>query len=202
MEKIEKISRCTLVNGEYEVSEKLDGSSMTVYYLDGHLGVCSRNYEKANPKLNWFQKYFFKPQTSNFWECVKFHKIDTIISKFCKENERNLAIQGELIGSKIQNNPYQINGYDYYVFDIYDIDTKSYLKPLERVKLVQHLGLKHVPYNIEYVEFKDINTLLKKAEFKSNLNKKTEAEGHVYKHLCTSKSFKVISNKFLLREKD
>lgn len=191
-----------LVSGEYEISEKLDGSSMTVYYLDGHLGVCSRNFEKANPKLNWFQKYFFKPQTSNFWECVKFHKIDTILSRFCEDTGRNLAIQGELIGSKIQNNPYQINGYDYYVFDVYDIDAKSYLKPSERVKLVKELGLKHVPYTVENVEFTDINVLLKRAEFKSKLNPKTEAEGHVYKSMTTSKSFKVISNKFLLKNND
>jgi ATP-dependent RNA circularization protein (DNA/RNA ligase family) len=150
----------------------------------------------------WFQKIFFKAQTSHFWECVKFHKIDDTVSRFCGENDRNLAIQGELIGSKIQNNPYQINGYDYYVFDIYDIDAKSYLKPLERVEIVKQLGLKHVPYTIENVEFTDINALLNKAEFKSKLNPKTEAEGHVYKSMTTNRSFKVISNKFLLKKSD
>ena len=193
-----------LVDGEYEISEKLDGSSMTVYYSNGHLGVCSRNYEKANPNINWFQKLFFKTPTSNFWECVKFHKIDEAISNFCRINGRNLAFQGELIGNKIQGNSYNINGYAFYVFDIYDIDRKEYLNSKDRRSMVKYLGLNHVPCNEpRVVKFTDINTLLKLAEFKSVLNIKAEAEGHVYKNINDpSISFKVISNKFLLNEKD
>ena len=51
----------------------------------------------------------------------------------------------DLIGPSIQGNNYRLNSVDFYVYDIYDIQTGDYLNSEERLTLVKSLGLKHVP---------------------------------------------------------
>jgi ATP-dependent RNA circularization protein (DNA/RNA ligase family) len=115
---------------------------------------------------------------------------------------KNIAIQGEVIGTSIQGNPYKISGQDFYVFDVYDIDKQEYYNSIERLHLCESLELKHVPV-LEQVGISDsIESLLKYAEGKSELNSITEREGLVFKCIQNpSISFKAISNKFLIKEK-
>lgn len=173
----------------FEVTEKLNGSSMTVYVNGDESGVCSRNLDLK------FQ------ESNSFWEAaVKYDLIAKI-----KSTGRNLAIQGELIGEGIQGNSYKLQGRDFYCFDIFDIDTGKYLLPEARQYLCNYLGIKHVPvlekeYSIKRFTIEDI---LKLAEFTSVVGVHPQREGLVFKsNSVHDASFKVISNKWLLKGGD
>lgn len=169
----------------WEVTEKLDGSSMTVFYRDGEVGVCSRNLELRDTESN------------TLWQVA--HR-DGIVS-LLYDLGRNLAIQGELVGEGIQGNPYRIRGQSFYVFDIYDIDAGHYLVPAARQSFCEDNELLHVPVLMNKIT--DVTTtieeLLASAEGASELREATEREGLVFKRLDANVSFKAISNRFLLK---
>lgn len=171
----------------WEATEKLDGSSMTVYVRDEDEGVCSRNLDLKLDENNSFWKVAIR---------------ESLIEKI-RSTKRNLALQGELIGEGIQGNRYNVRGQEFHLFDIYDIDQGDYVSPQERRKLCSDLGITHVPLiAVGMVIQEHTGGLLAMAEGKSMLNVKAEREGLVFK--CNSfggPSFKAISNKFLLGEK-
>lgn len=168
---------------EFEVTEKLDGSSMTVYVFDEDDGVCSRNLNLRETEGN------------SLWKTARHNDL---IAKI-RTTARNLALQGELIGGSIQGNPYRIRGQEFYLFDIYDIDQGRYLQPKERQQLVEQLNIQHVPILGQQALNTDVEQLLKFAEGKSVLRNETEREGLVFKRIDSNASFKAISNKFLLK---
>lgn len=178
----------------WEVTEKLDGSSMTVYVNGDDHGVCSRNLNLKDTEGN------------SLWKVA--HR-DQIISAIF-ESGRNLAVQGEIVGEGIQSNAYKIKGQSFYVFDIYDIDAGRYLNPVERKEFCDLYGIMHVPvlaYKAELYDTLGIATIeqvLKFAEAKSVMGDITgpEREGLVFKCHEREVSFKAISNKFLLKTKD
>ena len=175
----------------FEVTEKLDGTSMTAFMVDGVFSICSRNLElKPNPDNSMFKAALKQNLESKL-----------------TQTGRNLALQGELIGNGIQGNKYKLKDQGFYVFDIYDIDAKRYLTPVERKAFVAEWNIAHVPVFQSAVSLDGltIDMLLKHAEGKSVMGDITgpEQEGLVYK--CNENpevSFKCISNKFLLRNGD
>jgi RNA ligase (TIGR02306 family) len=177
----------------WEVTEKLDGSSMTVYLRDGEFGVCSRNLE-------------LKPsETNSLWKVAVRNDLELKL----RRANRNLALQGELIGEGIQGNPYKQKGQEFFLFDIYDIDTNKYLTPAERNAFVEEHDIKHVPvlaFGAELWDTLGINSIdgiLKFAEGKSVMGMiGCEREGVVFKSKAMQCSFKAISNKFLLKGGD
>lgn len=172
----------------WEVTEKLDGSSMTVYVRDEDEGVCSRNLSLKMDENNSFWKVALR---------------ENLIEKI-RRSGRNLALQGELIGEGIQKNPYGIKGQEFHLFDIYDIDRGDYMTPFERRTFCDTHGIKHVPLiAVEMIIQEFVNGLLNMAEGKSILNSKTEREGLVFKcNTFGGPTFKAISNKFLLKGGD
>ena len=174
----------------WEVTEKLDGSSMTVYLRDGEFGVCSRNLE-------------LKPsETNSLWKVAVRNDLELKL----RRANRNLALQGELIGEGIQGNPYKQKGQEFFLFDIYDIDTSKYLTPAERNAFVEEHDIKHVPvlaFGAELTNTLGVNSIdgiLKFAEGKSVMGMiGCEREGLVFKSETMQCSFKAISNKFLLK---
>lgn len=174
----------------WEVTEKLDGSSMTVYLRDGEFGVCSRNLE-------------LKPsETNSLWKVAIRNDLELKL----RRADRNLALQGELIGEGIQGNPYKQKAQEFFLFDIYDIDTSKYLTPAERKAFVEEHNIKHVPVLAFGAELGDtlginsIDGILRFAEGKSVMGMiGCEREGLVFKSKAMQCSFKAISNKFLLK---
>jgi RNA ligase (TIGR02306 family) len=172
----------------WEVTEKLDGSSMTVYVMDGEVGVCSRNLDlKHNPD-------------NSLWRAAYKHELPAKLTNI----GRNIAVQGELIGNGIQGNLYKMRDQDFYVYDIYDIDAGRYFTPAERKAFVTEYKLNHCPVLHSVTQLLDSDTfesLLRVAEGKSVMGDIVgpEREGLVFK--CNEKqvSFKAISNKFLLK---
>lgn len=174
----------------WEVTEKLEGSSMTVYCIDGVVGVCSRNLD-----LKRFEE-------NSLWRAAIKYDCETFMPKL----NRNIAIQGELVGNGIQGNIYQMRDQDFLVYDIYDIDAGRYFTPAERTAFVAEHKLNHCPvlaYSAQLTDtlgITDMTQLLKFAEGKSVMGMVgCEREGIVFKCHEKSVSFKVISNKYLLK---
>jgi RNA ligase (TIGR02306 family) len=171
---------------QFEITEKLEGSSMTCYLIDGEFGVCSRNLDLKETEGN------------AFWQVARRDDIEAKM-----RIGRNFAIQGELIGPGIQGNIYKLREPEFRVFDVYNIQGGCYLDPADRRELIESMGLKHVP--VMYVD-KDLGVgsveeILQWAEGASKLNEKQEREGIVFKEVNGGMSFKAISNKYLLGEK-
>ena len=169
----------------FQKSEKLDGSSMTVFYKDGEVGCCSRNLELKDDG------------TSTFWETAKNEKlVEKLISL-----GKNIALQGELLGGQIQGNSYKITGFKFFLYDIYDIDKQEYLRPEVVEQFAEEHGISHVPI-IGYVTLPKediVQALLLDADGKSAIGCHPKREGFVYKSTKdTNISVKCISNSWLL----
>lgn len=187
-------------SSDWEVTEKLDGSSMTVFFNNGEFGVCSRNLhlktEDDNTFCNTARKYQIEEK---FRECV-FHYYDPIIQ--LNVPLLNIAIQGELVGPGIQGNRYNLAEHRFYVFAIFDIEQQKYLIGEDRFSICSAMKLDHVPvlhtkFNIDWLM--NIDSILMIAEDKSILFD-VEREGIVFKNQKnTNLHFKAISNKFLLK---
>lgn len=168
----------------FEVTEKLEGSSMTVYRIDGEFGVCSRNMDLKRDENN------------SFWKVAIEQDIENKMSF-----SDNFAIQGELVGPGVQGNIYKLSKLEFRVFDIYDIKEGAYMNPSDRQDIIERMGLTHVPILDDYFILNDsIDDLLTLAEGKSRLAD-VEREGIVFKQVDGGMTFKAISNKYLLGEK-
>lgn len=173
----------------FEISQKLDGSSMTVISWPDDFHVCSRNLSlKEDPN-------------NSFWKMALKYDIQKKLSDL----GRNLAVQGEVIGEGIQGNPEKIKGQDFYVFDVYDINKGEYLCSEHRLDLCSDLGLKHVPViGYKCVRNDRMDNLLDMADGVSLLNSGANKvrEGLVFKSTSSQFSFKCISNRYLAKAKD
>jgi RNA ligase (TIGR02306 family) len=178
-------------NLSFEISEKNDGSSMTLLINDGEIQVCSRN-------LSLKEDY-----NNTFWKVAIDEKLIDKIKDYYEETKNNIALQFELIGPKIQSNPYKLDKFKATLFDIFDIDQQCYLTSEKRIEFCQKYNIEHIKViDNNFVMTSDItiDKLLEMAEGKSYLNSKTEREGLVFKCLTDSSiTFKAISNKFLLK---
>lgn len=168
----------------FHVTEKLDGSSMTVFIKDGERGVCSRNLElKYDPN-------------NAFWEAAEKQQI---FDKLLSLKVDNIAVQGELVGEGIQGNPYKLKGRKFFVFDAFDIDEQEYLQFYEFGDIFDT-----VPFMGDLCTWKDatINDFLLLAEGISHLAD-VPREGIVFVSTKNpAVSFKVISNAWLLKNKE
>ena len=172
------------------IEEKLEGSSATIYYNNGAVGVCSRNLDLK------------EEGGDSFWKAAKDQQIVEKLTEYCERTGRNLAIQGELIGN-VQGNIYKLDTNVIRAFDIYDIDEGSYLGYHERSCILDELDVLQVPVLEvgDSVRGYSLDECLSLAEGKSVLNPKQEREGIVVKSLFDPDcSFKIISNKYLLKQ--
>jgi RNA ligase (TIGR02306 family) len=173
---------------DFYVTEKLDGSSAT-FYLNGDVfGVCSRNLDLEETEGN------------TFWKVARELKLEEKL----RENGRNLAIQGELIGEGIQGNPYKIKGHTVRFFNAFDIDSQTYYGlPMFLALFEYQFKLEIVPMltNLTMKLPQTIDECLAFADGKSALNDRFDREGVVFRTMDRTVSFKAISNKFLLNEK-
>ena len=181
----------------FEVTEKLEGSSMTVYLIDGVFGVCSRNLDLKETEDN------------TFWQVAR---CDGIEAKMRAGPWRTLwlgddfAIQGELIGPGIQGNIYKLSKPEFRVFDVYNISGGFYMNPAPRREFIELIGLLHVPvFKSDFMlTTETVADLLQMAEGKSVMGTITgpEREGIVFKQVNGGMTFKAISNRYLLKSAD
>ena len=182
-ERVQNIPLDQYLGELYEVTEKLHGSSCTFYLdLDGEFHVCSRNLD-------------LKPDANNaYWKAAYKYEVEHRMREL---GLLGYAIQGELCGEGINGNNYKL-ALDFFVFDVYIVG-EGYASPYSRHCLVEKLGLKHVPIvDSAYHLLDSKEELLRKADGKS-LIADCKREGYVYKSHLTGKSFKTVSNDWLLK---
>lgn len=196
---------------DYERTEKVDGSSATAHIKDGVLGVSSHHQAREDTP------------DDVFWTTLRKAKVLDAL----KAMGDNWAFQGELIGPKIQRGHYELDDYEFLVFDCYNIQTGAYLLPAECRALCRQYNLEHVPVldicaKLPYATAAEfVKDVLDKADGHSYVDNhkpakrvqsegrhqtnrliRTIREGDVYKANTERRTFKVISNAFLEREKD
>ena len=182
-------------NVYFERTEKLDGTSVTYHCFNGEVSASSH-------KSTYAHNNKFSP-----WEFADKIGLESALLKINK----NISIQGEFIGPKIQKNREGLTEKTFRVFNIWDIDNSCYLTRKDRLKLLEEINellitpLEHVKI-IEVVKvfekYNNLEDLLLSAEGLNNNGQ--EREGDVYKSedyingeiIC----FKVISNKYLLKD--
>lgn len=177
----------------YYISTKMDGTSMTMYWRDGHFGICGRNYEYAdNDKCS-------------MW---RYAHENGIPERIAESKLPDIAIQGEFCGAGIQKNRLKLVKPEWYVFTV--IDLKSHRRlPLSRMReLCKILKLKMVPVEEEreMFEYSSVEMLLERAKGKydSGMNKEgiviRPIEPVYSKTIEGPLSMKVLNNDYLLNE--
>lgn len=172
-------------DNEFFVTEKLDGTSMTAFF-DESFGVCGRNWQYADSEQN------------SYWRVCHKLNLQNVLASL----GRRIAIQGELLGPGIQGNRYRLKEQQWFVFNAFDIDQRSYLEKSELLALCEDLNLATVPFVQISRLPSTIEEILVLAEGKSVLCDEVEREGLVWVHGSGTEriSFKTISNRFLEKE--
>ncbi len=180
------------------VTEKLDGTSCT--YAVNQLNknsyefvICSRNQRIIDKHQNE------KNGVNIYWKLAEKYEIKEKLIQFAVEQGyHRVVIQGEGVGY-VQGNPYQLKDNDFYMFNLI-IDGQR-VGTIEMSRVCKGLGLKHVPIlEKEYFLPKTMQKMKEEADGQSVINPSVKREGLVYRTLDGSKSFKNVSNLYLLKK--
>jgi hypothetical protein len=184
------------------VTEKIDGQSST-YFVERHrclgifikytFGVCSRNNR------------LYRPSDNSWWTVAKKLEIAKKLTSLSKHIKQDVAIQGEIIGPKIQGNKYKREGYELY---LYNVKARKYGKtyPLDErtvVKVASEMDIPTVP-RVGDIEIKDGMTVKDIIEMSNGQSRlaNIKREGIVLRYTEDPSmriSFKAISPEFLLK---
>ena len=180
---------------DYEATEKADGTSITAMYApsidaEDPFILCSRNL-----------RIKFDPTAPRNAPLV--HLPDAMRVRYESSGEE-LAIQGELVGPGINGNRDEYKEYHWKVFRIFDIKSGQFVGPEVRYVICDELDLEHVKVLRKHWKvFQDLPTLKDMlAWVEGKTDNGHEREGVVFKPYNQGpRSFKCISNKYLLAEK-
>jgi len=182
------------------ITEKLEGSS-TTYVIIRSKGnfikrlitkqpmrfiVCSRNRAVNN-------------QIDDRWVIAKRYGLEKKMSA----RRMNYAIQGELIGPKIQGNIYELSEKDFRMYLAYNIDESRYFTLDELQGLADELGIQFVPLlETGHIVHTDIKAYVEMSLGNSKLNPNKKREGIVIRLEDENFSFKSINPEYLLSQKE
>jgi len=187
------------------ITEKLDGSSITIYLKNGEFGVCSRNIDLAETEGN------------TFWDTVRTMDIEEKMRKYAEVASvvplKNFALQGELLGEGIQSNKLKIKGHTIRFFNVFNIDKQQYLDFHEFEAIICVLALETVPVlSTDFTLTNNIDELVEMSKGSSTITPQTKREGIVIRPLEETEdrelhcqlvrnriSFKAINPEFLLK---
>lgn len=172
------------------ITEKEDGCSCTFLFKDGQFRVCGRRFMWREPD----------PSCAHY-----FHVADKfdVAARIATLN-MNVAVQGEIVGPKVNGNRLNLAELDFRVFNMYDIDRREYLRHEQVTDVCARLGLHQVP--VVYAGDANaldltLDTLLHMATTRMYAPG-FPAEGLVVKTNDAAGprvSFKIISNEYLLK---
>lgn len=131
VENITKIYQTQVEKSQtFILTEKLDGTSCTVFLnKKGEFHVCSRNFDVTG-------------NDDVYNQIAKAYSLKSVLETYGKP----LAIQGEIIGPKIQKNHYELKTLAFRVFRFWDLDLQC---PLPLVETAKQLGLETVPILVQ-----------------------------------------------------
>ena len=209
------------VDGKWEVTEKNDGSSCTLFYRPMTWGSLDKEPMQISSrrfllKDDGCSDDWFEPFKRMGWDTLE-DKLKDVYWKGLLEvdntdgkayellpREHELAIQGEMIGPKFNGNRDRNKETHFRVFRIFDITDQKFVTPRVRYAICKFLGLEHVKV-IEtgqiFHKLKNIDEFLAYADGKTDNG--LPREGVVFKRVDDgSVSFKAVSNRYLLRQED
>ena len=192
---------------EWFATEKIDGTS-TTFTMKGHgrkreFYTCSRNVVFDKPDKNCYY------ETNVYTEmCEKYnmeHVLDCLMTFFENANHRNVefvTIQGETYGEGIQKRDYGLKGHDFMAFNLIvgfkDGEVKRFNPSVMTIILTDY-GIPCVPIVNEYFILPDtVDELLAIATDKSAIDGGMR-EGLVFRSSDGVRSFKAVSNEFLMK---
>ncbi len=193
----------TMKGRRFEVTAKDDGTSATVFFsptIDeaNPFGVCSRNLRLKRPED--------ATAASAFWQVVLKYGLEEKLRQFHAETGREIALQGELVGPGINADRDRYPDFEFHVFRIWDITAQSFMPPGERVRFCADRAIPHVQVlEADFPFFDRLATMdeaLAYAEGKTSRG--NEREGIVMKASdgIDDTHFKVVSNRYLLKQQD
>ena len=166
---------------------KLDGSSATAYHKDGTFGVCSRNLDLK------------EDGGDSYWEAFKSADLHTRLPE-------GFSVQGELCGPGIQGNKLGLSKPQIFLFNVWDITAGRHLDFEPFLQFAAMVKMPTVPILDTGVFNLTLEEWLAYADSLDYPNG-SPAEGVVVRPLTeqfsptlnSRLSFKVISNRFLLK---
>lgn len=179
---LERIQNLSEFSDEFEVSAKMDGTSLTCYRYDNHFGVCGRNWEKK------------ESDSCVYWGVVKKLNLHEKLPE-------GFAIQGEVVGPKIQSNRGGYKTPTLLIFDVYDILKQEYLSTQDMLQFLSSLGIlkEHSVTQIGTLPF-SLSMIKDHLIFADSISASFPGcEGLACKN--SHLRFKVISNEYLLKIK-
>lgn len=186
--------------GKWIVTEKIDGTSTTFTMKRGKSGknkmyVCSRNvcYDTVDKPCYY--------DTNFYWEMAKKYNIYDVLSKLLDRfpNAEWVTIQGETYGEGIQKRNYSLKGHEFAIFNLITSD-KGRLGTKEMVyELGNICDVPCVPI-LDTITFDGLTVekLLEMADGNSVIDG-LPREGFVLRSLDGARSFKAVSNNYLLK---
>ena len=188
--------------GDWIATEKIDGTSTTFTMKREKFGkknfyVCSRNvcFDNVNKPCYY--------DTNVYWEMAKQYDMFKVLSNLMAAypNEEWITIQGETFGDGIQRRDYSLCGeHDFLAFNLI-FSSRGRVGTLEMIDILDPYGIECVPVlnrKMKINQFENVDAILAYAEGKSCLDN-LPREGIVFRTLDGTKSFKAVSNSFLLK---
>ena len=183
-------------------TEKIDGTS-TTFTMKKHKGifgtryeflVCSRNVVFDKPD----KKCFY--ETNVYTEMAEKYHMEEVLRKLLDEvfiSADWVTIQGETFCAGIQKRDYSIEWHDFRAFNLI-VSDKGRLNSCTAAELVEPYGIKWVPIVDIYYTLPDtVDELLSYATNTSFIDGKAR-EGIVFRSYNGEKSFKAVSNEYLM----
>lgn len=196
--------------GRWIITEKIDGSSTTFTMKRGKHGknefyVCSRNvcFDSVDKPCYY--------DTNIYWEMAQKYDMYNILTKLLEITPEAewVTVQGETFGAGVQKRDYSMDGHDFKAFNLIFSHCGRY-GTLEMETLLEGLGVPCVPvvngdfYFDDLDMFKEndgdtaVDALLNMATGSSMVDG-LPREGFVLRSADGTKSFKAVSNSFLLK---
>lgn len=180
------------------VTEKIDGSSTTATYRKTgkkkhEFYICSRNvvFDKPNKKCYY--------ETNIYTEIAEKYRFEEVLGKIVEEFDLEwVTLQGETYGEGVQKRDYSIKGHDFMGFNLI-FSSQGRLDSIKAKAIMERYGIPWVPIiNPYYILPNTVEELLEFAEGPSQIDGKPR-EGFVFRSPDGQRSFKAVSNSFLLK---
>ena len=198
-------------DGAWIATEKIDGSSTTFTMKRGHglkkneFYVCSRNvcFDSVDKPCYY--------DTNIYWEMAQKYDMYNVLNQLLDRfpNEEWITIQGETYGAGVQKRDYTNIGHDFMAFNLI-MPTTGRWNSMEMSDLLAEYKVPCVPiingnfYFKDLYIFKtddkdtDVDAILNMAEGSSVIDG-FPREGIVFRSKDGTRSFKAVSNSFLLK---
>ena len=185
------------------VTEKIDGTS-TTFTMKGkgrkkEYYVCSRNvnFDKPEKMDNCYYN------TNVYLEMAEKYSIENILSDILQKNSNLdfVTIQGETYGEGVQKRNYGLNNHQFMAFNLiygYKDGTTKRFNPIEMTTILKEYNLPCVPILETITLPKTMDEMIAYADGASQIDGQLR-EGVVLRTLDGVKSFKSVSNDFLIK---